>query len=291
MGIPVVATNHFMTENLTAFIGSDKWKKRISRLLWKKFSKAYNRVALVTTPSEWAAGLIRPKLKTRVQTVSSGIDIDSFTPAGSGDWVREKFDIPDKPVLLFVGRLDPEKKIEETIRAVAVALSRIDFCFVIVGKGIKKTFLEKQVKELGIQDHVIFTGFVTDIELPYLYRLSNCFIISSTAELLSLGALQGMAAGLPVIAVNAGALSELIQPGENGFLYSSGDISALAGQICDILGNKLLAKKMSEKSSAAALKHEISSTVLSFEKIYLELAEPAVQSHKISIKPLKYKMA
>jgi 1,2-diacylglycerol 3-alpha-glucosyltransferase len=273
LGIPIVGTNHFMTENLTAFIHSEKWKRRISNLLWKKFSKVYNQLPIVTTPSEWAVSLIQPKLHTRVISISSGVDIEAFNPSGSGKRVQEKFMIPDKPILLFVGRLDPEKRIEETLEAVALALKVVDFCFVIVGKGVRKTSLEHLVIQLGIQKHVIFTGFVTDIELAYIYKLSSCFIISSTAELLSLGTLQAMSAGLPVIAVQAGALGELVQSGENGYLYKMGDIQELTSRICVVLGKPELGQQMKAKSLQLVLKHNIIDTVKSFERLYLKTVE------------------
>ena len=73
---------------------------------------------------------------------------------------------------------------------------KIDFYFVIIGRGIKKTALEHLAKKLGISDRVIFTGFVPDADLPYFYKLSRSFIIASIAELLSLATLQAMASGL-----------------------------------------------------------------------------------------------
>jgi len=291
LGIPVIGTNHFMTENLTAFIHSEKWKKKLSDLLWKKFANTYNRLTVVTTPSEWAADLIRPKLKVPVITISSGIDLSAFRPDGNGQWVKEKFGIPDKPVLLFVGRLDPEKKLEETLGAVAMALHHLDFCFVVVGKGVKKAALEKRARELGIADRVIFTGFVSDEELPYIYRISNCFVISSTAELLSLGTLQGMAAGLPVVAVKAGALSELIRPGVNGYLYKSGDTKAMAESICSILGRPELARQMTVKTLEFVCKHDIHSTVMRFVHLYERVARSSVRSEVMIDQQHKYKMA
>ena len=290
LGVPVMGTNHFMTENLTAFVHSERWKQILSDLLWKKFTKVYNRVAIVTTPSEWAADLIRSKLNVPVVSISSGINLREFMPYGNGNGAREKFGIPDKPVLLFVGRLDPEKKIEETLRAVALALLKIDFCFVIVGKGIKKAALEEQARKLGIADHVIFTGFVSNADLPAVYRLSTCFIISSTAELLSLGTLQGMAAGLPVIAVEAGALGELVRTGVNGYLYKTGDVASMAESICSILGQPVLQQKMREKSMEFVHEHDIQQTAVSFERVYQRMLRQEGRLSVIKGKKPIYKM-
>jgi 1,2-diacylglycerol 3-alpha-glucosyltransferase len=269
IGIPIIGTNHFMTENLTSFVHSEKWKKRLSTYFWSQFSSVFNQLLLVTTPSETAALLIRPKLQVEVTSISSGINFENFNPFGDTRAVRDKYSIPDKPILLFVGRLDPEKNIEEIIHAVALAVKKIDFYFVIVGRGIKKPALKRLSTELGIADKVIFTGYVPDADLPYIYKLSRCFIISSIAELLSLGALQGMASGLPVIAVNVGALVELVQDQVSGYLYNPGDINRIVHCICEIMSRDEIYNQMSKKSLEFAYKHDIHKTVESFEKIYL----------------------
>lgn len=291
MGIPVMGTNHFMTENLTAFVRSERLKRTISNILWKQFSKVYNQLPVVTTPSNWAVSLIRPKLNTHVISISSGIDLEKFSPHGQDRRVKQKFGIPDKPVLLFVGRLDPEKKIGETLQAVALALRVLDFSYVIVGKGISKVSLENQARKLGIENKVIFTGFVTDEELYSIYKIGSCFIISSTAELLSLGTLQGMAAGLPVIAVDAGALGELIRPGENGLLYKTGDINGLSDHIYTILSNPGLRARMKAKSYELARKHDIHQTVQAFEAVYEKMLENVDTSKVIAGKYARLKLA
>ncbi|HEY4967339.1 MAG TPA: glycosyltransferase [Puia sp.] len=267
--IPIIGTNHFMTENLTSFVHSEKWKKRLSIYFWSQFSKVFNQLSLVTTPTETAARLIRPKLHVQVTPISSGINLENFNPFGDTRTVRAKYSIPNKPILLFVGRLDPEKNIEEILQAVSLAVKIIDFCFVIVGQGIKKPALERLSKNLGITDNVFFTGFVPDADLPFIYKLSRCFIISSIAELLSLGALQAMASGLPVIAVNIGALGELVRDKISGYLYNPGDLNMMVQCIHDIFSRDDLHEQMSGKSLEFAHNHDIHKSVESFEKLYL----------------------
>ena len=266
--IPVIATNHFMPENITVLVRGQQWKKRIEKFLWKDFSKVFNQVRLVTTPTETGVRIIRKRLKVETIAISSGIDLKKFNPYGDTNQVKEKYNIPGKPVLLYAGRLDPEKHIEEILQSVAVAAKKVDFCFVAVGRGISKKTLEQLAFELGIAERVIFTGFVPEEDLPYFYKLSRCFIIASIAELLSLVTLQAMASGLPVIAVNAGALSELVTDKMNGYLYNEGDISAIAQFIEDIITNDELYQKMSEKSLEYIHQHDINKTVESFEKLY-----------------------
>ena len=273
MGIPIMGTNHFMPENLTALIRTDKWERRLEKLLWSRFSSVYDQLMLVTTPTETAARLIRPLLDVRVEAVSSGIDLEKFTPFGDSEKIRARYGIPDKPTVLFVGRLDPEKKMEEVLEATALALKQLDFCLVVVGKGIRKKALEKRAATLGIAGNVIFTGFVPEEDLPMIYHLSWCFIIASTAELLSLATLQAMASGLPVIAARAGALEELVRDRINGLLFEAGDIDGIVRCMVEVIGNQTLREQMSKKSLEFSKEHDIHEAVRSFESIYQYLGQ------------------
>ena len=270
--ISIIGSNHFMPENFTVLLSKENFKKRFENFLWKGFSREFNQVNLVTTPTETGARLIRPRLKVDAIALSSGISLEVFNPSGDTREIKEKYFIPDKPILLYVGRLDPEKHVEEILQAVAIAVKKTDFCFVVVGKGTSKTTLEKLTNQLGITDKVIFTGFVPNEDLPYFYKLSRCFIIASIAELLSLATLQAMASGLPIIAVNAGALGELVKDKMNGYLFDEGDISAIVRHIEDIITHDDLYQKMSEKSLEYVQQHDIYKTLESFEKLYQDQA-------------------
>ncbi|MBC7626250.1 glycosyltransferase [Ferruginibacter sp.] len=266
--IPIIGTNHFMPENLTSLFQNQKVKRMVENFMWSRFSYVFNQVLLVTTPTETGARLIRPQLNTNVIAISSGINLEEFNSSGNKDKIKEKYALPDKPVLLYVGRLDPEKRIEEILEAVAVAIKKIDFYFVIVGKGVRKSALEDLAKQLDIEDRVIFTGFVPDEDLPYFYKLSRCFAIASRAELLSLVTLQAMASGLPVIAVDAGALSEIVHDKINGYLFKTGDRDAIVRSLCNIFTKENLYREMAEKSVEYSHQHDIHKTVASFERAY-----------------------
>lgn len=268
MGIRIIGTNHFMPENLTAYLPARKWREAAATKMWDSFSKVYNQVSLVTTPTETAASLIRSKLNVNVLAVSSGIDLDRFYPAGDVPGVRKKYGIPVGPILLFVGRLDPEKKLEEILKAAALAARQAAFTLVIAGRGIRSEALKVLAGQLGIAGMVVFTGFVAEEDLPDLYRTSRCFIIASEAELLSLATLQAVASGLPIVAVNAGALGELVQDGVNGFLFHPGDIPAMSRQIAKIMTDDMLCRRMSSMSLDIAPTHDLRKSAEIFENLY-----------------------
>lgn len=283
-GYPVIGTNHFMTENFTSFIRSAKWKKILEKWIWSGFAKVFNRTLAVTTPSQTAARLIRAKLKVDVIAISNGIDLKKFYPKKFDESsIRKKYGIPGKPILLYVGRLDPEKHIDEILEAVAQDQNQTDFCFVLVGKGVKRSSLELQAKQLKIEDRVIFAGFVSDEDLLSLYQASRCFITASIAELQSIATMEAMASGLPVIAANAGALGELVHHEKNGYLFEPGDIASLTKYIHSVFTNDSLFYKMKELSLQYIAPHDISNTVQQYLQLYKTYsAAPVLQiSHQL----------
>ena len=80
--IPIIGSNHFMPENFTILLQNENLKKRLENFLWKGFSKVFNQVNLVTTPTETGARLIRPRLKVDAIAISSGISLEIFNPSG-----------------------------------------------------------------------------------------------------------------------------------------------------------------------------------------------------------------
>jgi glycosyltransferase involved in cell wall biosynthesis len=271
--IPIIGTNHLMLENFTVFLPGYYLKKQFEKILWRGLSDVFNKVRIATTPSESGVRLIKSRLKVDVVAISNGVCLEKFNRPADTSFIRSKYSIPDKPVLLYVGRLDPEKHIEEILTSVAAALSILDFRLVIVGKGTSRKKLEKLIRKLKITEKVIFTGFVPDEELPCFYKLSRCFIIASIAELLSLVTLQAMASGLPIIAVEAGALTELVKDRINGFLYTEGDIPTIVRHIQEIMLDDDLREKMSRMSLHFAREHDINKIVESFEKLYYHTVE------------------
>lgn len=277
--LPIIATNHFMPENITVLVKGKFWKKKLEAFLWKGFSRVFNQVDLVTTPTVTGVNIIRPHIRSDIKTIalSSGVDLQRFHPSIEMETVRKKYGIPDKPALLYVGRLDPEKRIEEIFTAIQLAGEKMDLCFIIVGKGTQSEELKTLASTMGIADKVIFTGFVPDEELPVFYNIGRCFIIASIAELLSLVTLQAMASGMPVIAANAAALTELVDG--NGYLYEVGNIPALVQSIENILSDESLYLQMRNRSLELIQKHDIQFVVNAFEKLYVESVENKQMAH------------
>jgi glycosyltransferase involved in cell wall biosynthesis len=277
---PIIAKNHFMPDNLTHYLPlPKKIISSIDEYMWHDFAKVFNKVPFITAPTEIAADMIRPRLMASVVSVTNGIDLEKFNPRNNGERLRDHYAIPkEKPVLLYVGRLDAEKRVHQVIQASAKAMKQTDFSLVIAGKGFEANNVQKLAKNLGINDKVFFTGFVPDKDLPDLYKIGDCFVIACPFELQCLAVMEAMATGLPIIAVNAGALPHLVDDGVNGSLFRPGDIFTLTQKIIDMMSNKEKRKEMGKESLRLIKTHDIE---IMIEK-YLEIYKQATDYQKIA---------
>ena len=124
-----------------------------------------------------------------------------------------------------------------------------------------------------------FLGFVADDDLPGLYRLADVFAIASQAELQSLVTMAAMASGLPVVAVDAGALAELVHAGENGFLARPGQAAEIAGCLGLLCRDPGLRARMSKASARIIGDHDRHRLLTRWESIYRALTGAAGQQN------------
>lgn len=272
LGVTVVGTNHFLPENLTDNFRVPHWLRGVvHRWLWWTVKRVYGRLAMVTTPTDTAVAILRQQLRdVPLRAVSCGVDLERFRPRGGLDWSKaeEGYRLdPHKNILFYVGRVDREKGIDIIIRALA-HLNRKDVQFVVAGKGSHLASLRRLARELQLEEQVQFTGFVPDEDLPLLHNSVDAFVMPSHAELQSIATLEAMASGLPVIAANARALPELVQPGENGFLFEPGDVVDAARAIEQLLAHEPDWLRMGEVSMAKSYGHSLHRMVSGYEAVY-----------------------
>lgn len=275
LGIPIMGTNHFMPENLVHYFHLPKVIENwLIKFGWKQCVRVFEQLDVVTTPTKTAAELLKKAGFTKVAIpLSCGIDLKRFKPTNDGSYLKQVYEIPqDKPVLLYVGRLDKEKRIEVILRALPDILRIVNVHLVLAGIGKEKQNLEKLVDKLGIQKFVTFTGFVLDNDLQNIYLTANLFVIAGIAELQSIVTMEAMASGLPIVAVNAMALPELVHDGENGYLFPDGDNKTLTKKILTILSDQKLKARMSEKSLEIIKDHDIKKIIEKYESLYHEIS-------------------
>jgi glycosyltransferase involved in cell wall biosynthesis len=271
--VPVLATNHFLPESMLPYIPLPGWcRPRIEGLLWKTALDVLNRADLVTAPSRTAAQILRERgLRVAVHVVSCGVDVERFVPDPGVDrrGVRYRYGLdPEATLFLYVGRLDREKRLEILLHALT-RLDRRNLHLAMVGQGRHRAALLGLVERLGLARRVAFLGYVPGGDLPALLSSADVFAMPSDAELLSIATLEAMASGRPILAADAQALPELVQPGANGILFRPGDVESAARGIAALADHREDWARMGAASRARALPHDCRET----RRRYLELYE------------------
>ncbi len=261
-GIPVVATNHVMAENVLDFtVLPASWTRYAIKLAWEDAERTFRLTRAVTTPTRKAAEFLERTIDIHnVIPVSCGIEASHY---------QADLTPRDAHRLVFVGRLTTEKQIDVVLRAVARLDPALDVRFDIVGKGDQRRNLEELTGELGIADRVHFHGHTTDEELRALLTNASLFVIASVAELQSIATMEAMASGLPIVAADAVALPHLVHDGENGYLFEPGNVDDLVAKLTTVLTQSPDERLRMQQASLDGVKvHDMQRTLDTFEALY-----------------------
>lgn len=277
VGIPIVSTNHAMPENL---LDNLKLLAPVSRpinyILTEYGRRFHSQSDCVTMPTQSAIEMFAAasKLTIPLKAVSNGIDLSHFTNDKPDPKIYETHHLPKNvPLITYIGRLDAEKHLSVLVKAFTQVLETAKAHLVIVGDGTDAANLHQQVKDAGIQNHVTFTGRVSDDDLVELHRVGTVFTMPSPAELQSIATLEAMASGQPIVAVDAGALRELCQDGVNGVLCEQDNDTQMAAGILSIITDPARRQQFSEASLAIAGTHDINHTLDQFLAIYDQIRQ------------------
>jgi glycosyltransferase involved in cell wall biosynthesis len=271
-GVPVIGTVHVQPENMLMTVEKAKFLfNLLERMAWLYIINVFNRCDWVTSPTQTAIDMLRDHgLSAKAIPISSGIDLNIFKPENDAVYLRDRFDIPDKPIVLYTGRISGEKRLDVLIRAMPDVLDSMDAHLVICGAGREMENIEDMVNKLGISQNVTFTGFLSKEEFPDIYGLADIFAIPSESELQSIVTLEALASGLPVVATDKDALPEIVMNPKNGLLFDPGDSQGLSQSILTILSDDSMKKTMGRKSLEIVKEHSIENTISKFENLYLE---------------------
>ncbi len=204
----------------------------------------------------------------RVVSIPTGVD-ERFFDVQRNPGERARYGLDDQvPVVVNVGILRRVKGHEVTLKAAKAVLQSIpDARFLIVGDGPLLQSLEKMTEDLGIDEAVIFTGFVDDV--AGIYASADVAVLSSWSEGLPQSMLQAMAAGVPVVATRVGGVPEVIADGRNGILVGAGEDKAMAEGIVKLLREKNFAHGLALKARETVReKHAMGQTILKTERLY-----------------------
>lgn len=202
--------------------------------------------------------------------IHSAVDYSLFENAKSSD-IREKYNLTDNILIGVIARLRDEKGHIYLINAIPQIINNFPKVrFLFIGDGSLKESLMKRVKDLNVEQYVIFTGFRKDV--PSILKSIDIFVLPSVSEGLGTAILEAGAAGTPILATNVGGIPDIIDDNETGFLVPPKNSELLKDKLIYLLNNPERLKITSEKLKQK-IKSEFSpeNLVSKTEQFYFEL--------------------
>ncbi len=224
--LPLVFTHHTMYEQYTHYVPADS--PALKRFVVELATQYANLCDHVVAPSESIAAVLRGRgVTTSVSTIPTGVDVGAFADI-TGSELRKELGIPgDTFVVGHVGRLAPEKNLAFLAEAVSVFLDRArDAHFLVVGEGPAERELADRFAKQGQHDRLHCVGTLRHPRLAQAYRAMNVFAFASKSETQGMVLTEAMAAGVPVVAIDASGAREVVVDGQNGRLLLTETVHA-----------------------------------------------------------------
>jgi glycosyltransferase involved in cell wall biosynthesis len=248
--VPIIFTHHTRYEDYTHYVPFSETLREVAVEIPTHFA---NLCDGVIAPSESIARTIRKRgVKSPMAVIPTGIDVAAFASASRSAF-RERMRIPaDTLVIGHVGRLALEKNLGFLAESVAQQLAAMPKArFLVVGDGPWRDELKAVFAEHGVEDRLILAGKRTGRVLREAYRAMDVFAFASQSETQGMVVAEAMAAAVPVVALNASGVREVVRDGENGLLLPA---DATPGQFAAALGRLVADKAMRAEMSAGATK-------------------------------------
>jgi glycosyltransferase involved in cell wall biosynthesis len=205
----------------------------------------------------------------KLEVVHNGI-VDLTPVTDKRDAIRSEWGFTNKHTLIgAASRLDPVKGLEYLIKAFALISDKFpDAQLVILGDGTLREALENQAEQLKISDRVLFTGMRNDI--PDCLNALDIFALPSLAEYHSIGLLEAMRAGLPIIATDVGGNTESVRDEQEGLIVESSNANQFSDALIRLLGDEELSSKFANAARKRFLEEFTEDAMLKKTAAWLE---------------------
>ena len=248
----IVATTHGHESGWAKLPGARQLLRRIGdEVDCVTFLNEYHRVRIATA--------LRPAAAARMAQLTPGVDVATFHPhpAGAAE-LRASLGLADRPVVACVSRLVPRKGQDTLIRALPLIREQVPDAALLIGSGGPYAdTLHKLAQEVGVAEHVVFTGSVPWEQLPQYFAVADVFAMPCRTrrfgldvEGLGIVYLEASAVGLPVIAGDSGGAPEAVLSGETGYVVPGDSVRACADRVAELLADPVRAKAMGERGRA-----------------------------------------
>jgi glycosyltransferase involved in cell wall biosynthesis len=252
-GCPVVVTLHDLIP-----VKHPELEKRLAHLYWRlHIPRAARRSDLVITISQWAKAEIMAEYgvpEERIAVIMQSFDPVMLEPRDPAHCrqVRQRYSLPEE-YILYVGTIQPRKNLISLIEAYARLrqnLAAVPSLVIVGRKGWLYEDLFARITALGLEEAVLFTGFVPDDDLPAIFDGARVFAYLSLLEGFGRPPLEAMACGVPVVTSNTTAIPEVV--GSAGITVPPQDIAAIAAALQEILTNPERAEQLRQAGAVQA---------------------------------------
>ena len=218
----------------------------------------------------------------RVTTIPTGIDLKPFQ-TDEGPSVRQEQEWGQDRVLISVGRLSKEKNWETLLSAVEQVIKKHDnLRLVIIGEGDEGKDLKKCAQDLGIAHRVEFVGSVPFTDIPRYLQAADLFCFASVTETQGLVTMEAIAAGLPVVAVEATGTCDVIEHNQEGLLTDN-DSDALAQAIERVINDEALRQRFKQAAVKKARAFDIVTQAKNLMVVYQQAVEDKKENRVVSV--------
>jgi glycosyltransferase involved in cell wall biosynthesis len=247
-GIRFVVTTH----------GSDLHYLNRDKRLIGLIRDSLNVCALITANSaftrKWFLDMFGRQYEPKLRTIAGGVYIGEYAHNHAlCDLIDEKYALKGKKVVLFTGRLTPQKGVDYLIRAAKSINGEV----LILGDGPERANLQKLIDTLKLTNCRILGYMKPDEQINFkaFYGRADVYVAPSTwNEPLGLVIIEAMAAKTPVVSTRSGGISSLVKDGYNGYLVKMRNSAEIASRVNELLANEALCEKMGERSYELVLK-------------------------------------
>ncbi len=205
-------------------------------------------------------------IRKEIEVIPNFIDVSKYKQKSFTDCQRELMAYDDEHIITHISNFRKVKRIKDVVKIFYRIQQKKKARLMMVGEGPERKKAIRLVKELGIQDRVIFLGESNEIDKILCF--SDLFLLPSETESFGLAALEAMVNSVPVISSNSGGLPEVNINGRSGFLHEVGDVKSMAASALKILENRQTLDQFKKQAREVAEKFDIHQIVPLYEDLY-----------------------
>ncbi|MEW5873012.1 MAG: glycosyltransferase [Chloroflexota bacterium] len=261
-GIPIIFTNHTRYD-----LYAQAYLPGVPEVIGETALQAYlptfcRACDLVIAPSPGMREVLkRFGVDGPIEVVPNGVDLQRFQqPVEPLERANFGFQ-PDDVVLVYTGRLGPEKNLPFLLRSFAGTAQAYDNVrLLIIGDGPERDNLQDRVRHMGIWPKTHFAGMLPYDEVPRYLAMADAFVTASVTEVHPLSVIEAMAAGLPVLGIQSPGVGDTIQDGETGYLVNEEELASFTAKMVRMVVDRECRASMGTKARQVSALYAIERT-------------------------------